>query len=112
MKNLKNHFKTVFILVMLSMMSLGVNAQSVIKGTVTDGNGEPIIGATVKEAGTSNGVVTDINGQFTITPKANSKLNISYVGFATTTVDARGKSNLTVALKQDAKVLEDVVVIG
>lgn len=95
-------------------MSANGFAQTVIKGNVTDNTGEPVIGASVLEEGTgSNGGVTDIDGNFTITLKGNSKkLKISYVGMKTQVVNVSGKSVINVKLEDDATSLNDVVVIG
>ena len=95
-------------------MSANGFAQTVIKGTVTDNTGEPVIGASVLEQGTgSNGGVTDIDGNFTITLKGNSKkLKISYVGMKPQVVNVSGKSVINVKLEDDATSLNDVVVIG
>lgn len=60
-----------------------------IQGTVTDQNNEPIIGASVVEAGTQNGVATDINGRYTLSVDKNARLRISYIGFKTKEVSAR-----------------------
>ena len=95
-------------------MSANGFAQTVIKGNVTDNTGEPVIGASVLEEGTgSNGGVTDIDGNFTITLKGNSKkLKISYVGMKPQVVNVSGKSVINVKLEDDATSLNDVVVIG
>lgn len=108
-KNLK------FALVAASLvMSANGYAQIVIKGNVTDNTGEPVIGASVIEDGTSsNGGVTDIDGNFTITLKGNSKkLKVSYVGMKPQVVNVSGKSVINIKLEDDATSLNDVVVIG
>lgn len=89
-------------------------AQTVIKGNVTDNTGEPIIGASVIEDGSaSNGGVTDLDGNFTITLKGNSKkLKVSYVGMKPQVVNVSGKSVVNIKLEDDATTLNDVVVIG
>ena len=82
-----------------------------IVGTVTDGNGEPIIGASVVEKGQpQNGSITNIDGQFAIKVQAGKTLVISYIGFVTQEVPA--SSDMTVVLKEDDKTLNEVVVIG
>lgn len=108
-KNLK------FALVAASLvMSANGYAQTVIKGNVTDNTGEPVIGASVIEDGTSsNGGVTDIDGNFTITLKGNSKkLKVSYVGLKPQVVNVSGKSVINIKLEDDNTTLNDVVVIG
>ena len=87
-------------------------AQSVIKGTVNDKAGEPIIGASVKVQGTKTGAVTDFNGNFSVEANANSTLVISYIGYTTATVKVNGRNNIEVSLKEDSQTLSDVVVIG
>lgn len=83
-----------------------------VTGTVTDGT-EPIIGATVKVKGSANGTMTDIDGKFSLTNvPANAVLVVSYVGFTTQEVPVDGKSSVEILLKEDSKVLEEVVVVG
>ena len=55
-----------------------------VKGRVTDSNGEPLVGVTVTEKGTKNSTITDIDGRFTLSVRPNAKVELSYVGFATT----------------------------
>ena len=110
-----NFKKLRFALVAASLtMSANGFAQTVIKGTVTDNTGEPIIGASVIEDGTAgNGGVTDLDGNFAITLKGNSKkLKVSYVGMKPQVINVNGKSVITVKLEDDANSLNDVVVIG
>lgn len=90
-----------------------LSAQTV-KGTVIDNTGEPVIGASVFEQGVQgNGVATDIDGNFTLTLKGNSKkLKISYIGMKTQIVNVAGKSTVSVKLEDESNSLNDVVVIG
>lgn len=81
-----------------------------VQGTVRDSNGEPLIGASVLVKGSTIGVSTNADGQFTIDAKANSTLVVSYVGFKTTEVRAKGDLNIT--LQDDAANLDDIVVLG
>ena len=81
-----------------------------ISGTVIDESGEPIIGANVMVEGTNTGVITDLDGKYTINAPAGSNLKISYIGYVTQTVKA-GR-NSTVKLVEDSKTLAEVVVIG
>ncbi|SFF82455.1 TonB-dependent receptor [Prevotella sp. KH2C16] len=84
--------------------------KSKLSGTVTDPDGEPLIGATVTQKGTQNKVVTDIDGNFTIEAPVGSPLVISYIGSEDREV--RGDHNMSVTLKDDTKSLEEVVVVG
>ena len=92
------------------LCSTVVMAQQKVSGTVLDATGEPLIGVSVLEAGTSNGVVTDFDGNFTLTVKQGAKLTISYIGYTAQTVDAR--NGMTVTLQEDNQLLNEVVVVG
>ena len=85
-------------------------AQNKVSGTVLDATGEPLIGVSVLEAGTSNGVVTDFDGQFTLTVKQGAKITFSYVGYLSKTLPAQ--NGMKVTLEEDNKVLNEVVVVG
>ena len=91
---------------------MGALAQNVVKGTVNDEVGEPVIGATVKVQGTQQGSITDFDGKFSIEAPSNATLEVSYVGYVTQKVKVAGQNNITVVLKEDAQMLNDVVVIG
>jgi TonB-linked SusC/RagA family outer membrane protein len=112
MWNFKSLEKPLVFLFLLCLFPLGAMAQSIVKGTVNDEAGEPIIGATVKVQGTNAGAITDFNGNFSVQAASNATLNVSYVGYVSQTVNVNGRSNITVVLKEDAQVLNDVVVIG
>lgn len=81
-----------------------------IKGKVIDESGEPLIGVNISVDGSSTGTITDIDGNFTIKAFSNSKLKISYIGYATQIVAASNKEFYQIVLKQDAEVLDEVVV--
>ena len=83
-----------------------------ISGVVTDTQGEPIIGASVVEAGTTNGIVTDLDGNFKLNVSAKGSLKISFIGYQTQTIPVAGKKQFDITLKEDAKVLDEVVVVG
>jgi len=86
-------------------------ASSVIKGTVVDENGEPVIGATVRAAGVQNGVITDFDGNFQIKAKPGTKLTISYVGYKSLTVSAK-TGNMKLTLTPDNTMLQGVEVVA
>lgn len=97
---------------LMFFFSLGAFAQQLtVKGIVKDVSGEPIIGASVVVKGTSNGVITDFDGNFTI-PKVpeGSVVDISFIGYVTQSVKASPQMNII--LKEDSKTLDEVVVIG
>ena len=83
-----------------------------VKGQVVDENGDPVIGATVMMKGTSKGAITDLNGNFTLENAAKGTLVISYIGYITEEVQTNGQASVKVVLKEDAKRLDEVVVIG
>jgi TonB-linked SusC/RagA family outer membrane protein len=94
---------------------MGASAQDKISvsGTVVDGKGEPIIGASVLEAGTTNGSVTDLDGNFKLSVSSdNSTLRISYIGFQTQNIRANGQRSIKVTLLEDSKTIQEVVVVG
>lgn len=112
MWNFKSIQKPLMALFLLCLFPLGALAQSLIKGTVKDVSGDPIIGASVKVQGSKSGVITDFDGNFSVQADNNATLVISYIGYTTETVKVAGKNNLSVTLKEDAQTLNDVVVIG
>lgn len=90
-----------------------VLAQTIqLTGTVTDTKGEPLIGASVLEKGTTNGCITDIDGNFTLNVSAKATMIVSYVGYVTQEIALNGQKNIKVALKDDSEMLEEVVVVG
>ena len=91
------------------MLSLGAFAQITVNGHVKDATGEDIIGATVRIVGQQGGTVTDFNGNFQLKAKAGAELQISSIGYQTATVKAAAQ--VEVILQDDAKVLDQVVVI-
>jgi TonB-linked SusC/RagA family outer membrane protein len=99
-------------LLILTLLPLQAVAQSVITGTVTDETNEPIIGATVKIKGTSTGVVTDIDGKYSINAAVGQTLEFSYIGYTTHTVKIGKNSRIDVHLSEDTQTLEQVVVVG
>ena len=112
MWNFKSLQKPLMALFLLCLFPLGALAQSLIKGTVKDVAGEPIIGASVKVQGTKAGVITDFDGNFSIQAGNNATLVISYIGYTSETVKLAGRNNISVVLQEDAQTLNDVVVIG
>lgn len=84
-----------------------------IIGNVTNTAGEPIIGATVLEKGnTTNGTITDIDGNFTINLPANATLSISYIGYITQEIQVGYQTSFKVVLKDDTKTLDEIIVVG
>ena len=107
----KLKFFRLALLLAFTMMVGNITAQT-IKGTVTDSSGEPIIGATVMETGTQNGVVTDLDGNFTLQNVKGKTITISYIGMKTQTVQLAGKTEFSIVLEDETASLNELVVIG
>ncbi len=101
------------ILAFLYFFPTALMAQVQVKGVVTDVNREAIIGASIQEKGTTNGTITDFDGNFVLeVSSADATLVISYVGMQTVQLPLAGQTQVNVVLKEDQEVLEEVVVIG
>ncbi|MGI6573874.1 MAG: SusC/RagA family TonB-linked outer membrane protein [Fermentimonas sp.] len=88
-------------------------AQSTVTGTVKDANGQSLIGVNVVVKGTTTGVSTNVNGEFSVrVPNANAALEFSYVGYQTEEVNLQGRTVLNVIMREDAALLQEVVVVG
>lgn len=83
-----------------------------LTGTIVDESGIPVIGANIIEKGTTNGTVTDIDGNFSIEVKANSVLSVSYIGYVSQEIPVGGNKTLNITLKEDSQSLDEVVVVG
>lgn len=96
-----------------SILSTSQTKNTLVKGTVKDVSGEPLIGVSVSVKGKSGiGTITDINGNFSIQCDANDILVFSYIGYATLEFPVNGKSSLSISMKEDTKVLDEVIVVG
>ncbi|WP_240056027.1 SusC/RagA family TonB-linked outer membrane protein [Bacteroides cellulosilyticus] len=105
--NLKN--MRVLLSMLFVFLSVNAVAQN-ITGTVKDSQGEPIIGASVVEKGTSNGVVTNLDGQFTLKASGKYPIEISYMGYVKQVINLKGRTSLNIVMQEDANLLEEVVV--
>ena len=113
MLKVRNHSKAGLLKTMFSasllLCSTAAMAQSQKSGVIKDANGEPLIGVTVLEQGTSNGTVTDVNGRYTLkTTKPNAKLKVSYIGYESQVITP-GQS---ITLSANDATLNEVVVVG
>lgn len=106
--------KNLFLTACLLLAAIPVFSQTkTVTGTVTDTSGEALIGASVLVQGTTNGVITDIDGKYTLKQvPENGTLFFSYIGTLSQSVKVDGRSTINVILKEDLKQLEEVVVIG
>lgn len=96
----------------INVPEVAQQAKKQIKGKVVDASGETVIGANVLEKGTTNGVITDIDGNFIINVASGATLEISYIGYVTQTVKITNQTSLDIVLKEDSETLEEVVVVG
>lgn len=111
--NLKRLARRALATLALSMLCVVALAQTrQITGTVIDGTGESVIGANVLEVGTANGVITDIDGNFTMQVQPHAKIQISFIGYITQTITVGNQTNIKVTLADDSQALDEVVVIG
>lgn len=108
---MKNHFLLTVLLLMLCSMTM--YAQKKITGQVLEPNGQAIIGATILEKGTTNGTITDFDGNFELTSTSEKPIiQVSYIGYKTQTITVTSNKPLVVTMKTDAIMLEEAVVIG
>ena len=106
-------FKSLKLLFLLCMVPLWAFGQSItVKGVVKDTAGEPVIGASVVEKGTTNGIITDFDGNFELKVSSNAVLSITFVGYQSQEIPVNGKTSFNVTLKEDTELLDEVVVIG
>lgn len=112
--SLTDQFPKFFLVVFFSLMTVLIFAQNRgINGHIVNENGEPIIGANVLVKGTTNGTITDLDGNFLLKGVTNNAtLSISYVGYTTQEVALAGKISVKITLKEDTKSLDEVVVVG
>ena len=94
------------------MCTLSCFAQNVIKGSVSDGGGEPLPGVSVAVKGTTSGTITDMDGKFSINARNNDVLIFSYVGMNTQDIKVNGQHFISVTMKDDVASLDEVVVVG
>ena len=111
MKQVKLMPKRMLALICGLILSITAFAQQItVNGNVKDATGEPIIGATVRVAGQTGGVITDIDGNFQVKANSGATITVSYVGYQEASVAAAPRVNIV--LEDDAQLLKDVVVIG
>lgn len=111
LKNARLRPFALFMALFLMNVSWAFAQSTVVKGVVTDKQGEPLIGVNVVEKGTTNGNITDLDGNFTITVEKGRTLVFSYVGFISQEVKVTSNS-MNITLLDDSQSLEEVVVVG
>ena len=110
----KQILTTLFLLFLGIFLSGAIQAQAIkISGKVTDASdGSPLIGVTIQEKGTTNGSITDGNGNFSLTAAPTSTLIFSYIGFAPQEISVNNRTSINVVMSMSEKSLQEVVVIG
>lgn len=114
MKKVSITFRRSLLLLLISLVLWpAAFAQSVVTGTVIDNFGDPVLGASVVEKGTTNGVITDIDGNFSLKMQNDkNKIEVSYVGMATQSLVATPGKAMKVQMEENNAMLDDVVVVG
>ena len=111
-KKLFRKQKSFLLILFLMLTCFGYSQRKKLSGTVSDVRGQPLPGVNVIEKNGSNGVVTDFDGNYTISVSTNATLSFSFVGFKTKEVSVAGKTSLNVVLDEDVTSLNEVVVLG
>ncbi|MCH5308071.1 MAG: TonB-dependent receptor [Prevotella sp.] len=104
--------RVIFLMAVLLSLCTHLTAQVSVKGNVKDNTGEPIIGASVIVTGTSNGTVTDFDGNFQLKANEGDELTISYIGFIAQKAKVKGTTSINITLLEDNAELDEVVVVG
>lgn len=104
----------IFLFMLTLTLSVGLSGQNQrkITGTVADEKGESVIGASVTVKGTGSGTITDIDGRFSLDVNNDAVIVVSYIGYHPQEVAVQGKSELRIVLKENAEMLDEVVVVG
>lgn len=110
----KHNQRSIATLLLMLVFGVSMYAQQItIKGVVTEAaNGEPIIGANIIEKGTTNGTITNFDGEFSLSVQSNATVIVKYVGFQDQEINVAGKTNFVIQMKEDAIALQEVVAIG
>lgn len=109
----KYFFKSLIFLLVLVNSTLSAQNGFVVTGTITDENQEPLIGVSILVEKTKTGTISDVNGKFSISvPSPASQISVSYIGYETTTFTVGTKRNFKIILKEDVKMISEVVVVG
>lgn len=107
--------KKIWSLMLVCLIGItSLNAQNLtVNGRINDSTGEPIIGASILVQGTTNGTITDFDGNFTVANvDSKATLVISYIGYKTQKIALNGRTSIDIVLQEDTETLEEVVVVG
>lgn len=113
-KIIKKSQKIPFLIMLMLFTCVAASAQFQVKGKIVSANdSEPIIGVAVRESGTSNGSITDLDGNYSINvPNGNSSISLSYVGYKSQTIKVNGRNVINIRMEENTKLLDEVVVVG
>lgn len=111
-KSRAHYLSRAWLFMLMLCSTLGAMAQNQLKGKVVDSSGEPIIGANLLEKGTTNGTITDFDGNFSLTVSPKAILSVTYIGYKSLEVSVNGQSVLNITMKEDTETLNEVVVVG
>jgi TonB-linked outer membrane protein, SusC/RagA family/TonB-dependent outer membrane receptor, SusC/RagA subfamily, signature region len=113
MFNKITQMKKIFFLLLSLMLSVSMWAQTTVKGVVLDSSNQPVVGAEVMQVGNrTNGAATAFDGSFSLSVPSNASLEISCIGYVTQFVALEGKTQVTVIMKEDSEMLNDVVIVA
>lgn len=113
MNKLRRRLNLSLSLLLLFFCSASLMAQErAISGVIKDTRGESVIGVNIVEKGTSNGTVTDIDGNFKLNVRNNAMLQISYIGYLTQEINTTGRTTFDIVLEEDTQALDEIVVVG
>ena len=111
--NIKKYEESIYLSIYLSILCIPLNAQQrSVKGVVLDAHGMSVIGASILEKGTTNGTITNVEGEYTLSVSPGATLVFSYIGYKTQEVAVGNRTILDITLHEDAEQLEEVVVVG
>ena len=111
-KRILQEVKVILLLMVCFVGTVEAQGQGIVRGTVTDSSGEPLIGVSILVKGTANGVISDLDGGFSISAAADDVLQFSYVGYINQEIQVGNKKILNVIMEEDTKQLDEVVVVG
>jgi TonB-linked SusC/RagA family outer membrane protein len=113
MKFTEINLRVIAVVMIAMLLPLWMYSQTIsVSGTVVDESGEPLIGATVQQKGTSTGTSTDMDGKFTLSLSPKATITVSYVGYITQTIAVNGRNVINVTMQENSAVLDEVVVVG
>jgi len=103
-----------FLLITTTLFSVAHAAQQkkTLSGTIADSSGEPLVGASIVEKGTTNGTLTNLNGMFSLQVEENAVIQVSYIGYLAQEINTAGRTSVNITLQEDTRSLEEVVVVG